>query len=336
MKKAAFIFPGQGSQHVGMGKELYNTFQEARDVFDEIDDALSEKLSEIIFNGDPKTLNLTINAQPAIMATSLAVMRVILKQLNLGPFDVSKICPIAAGHSLGEYSTLCAGNVMSISDCARLLRIRGQLMQNAADESGGGGMLVLLGADVQKAEKIALSAVLQTNGGTKSVCSVANDNGAGQVVLSGHTRALNKAMEIAKEYKVKKAILLPVSGPFHSSLMKSAAISLRPYIETLEMAKPTIPVLSNYTATTHPQDPILITELLIDQVIGMVRWREIMEMLLEQYDTVVEVGPGQVLGGLAGRMLGELGLNRDIISVSTPEEVEVLLKNLSSKWMLSA
>src|SRR6201994_2767188 len=261
----AFIFPGQGSQAVGMGKALADAFASAREVFQEVDDALSQKLSTIMWEGPESDLTLTENAQPAIMAASMAVIRILQKEAGL---DLSKHARLVAGHSLGEYSALCAAGAFSLADAARLLKARGQAMQQAVPV-GEGGMSALLGAEIDQAEELAKECAAATGG----VCVVANDNAPGQVVISGTKAAIDKAPEIAKTKGIKRAMALNVSAPFHSPMMQPAADKMRDVLAAVTIRPPAAPVVANVTAT-ETNEPETIRRLLVEQVMGRVRWRE--------------------------------------------------------------
>lgn len=294
--KKALLFPGQGSQTVGMGAELSANFTVAREVFDEVDAALGERLSRLIFEGPQETLTLTQNAQPALMATSLAALRVMESEYG---FNVASQAAFVAGHSLGEYSALCAAGALSITDTARLLRIRGQAMQ-ASVPAGLGAMAALLGADYELADAIAKDAA------GDAVCCVANDNGGGQVVLSGSRDAVLRAIELAKGRGVKRAVLLEVSAPFHCPLMAKAAGVMEEALSAATFKTPVVPVVTNMTAAAE-SDPAVLRRLLVDQVTGMVRWRESMQYLAAQGVTrVIEIGAGKVLSGLMKRIAPEV------------------------------
>ncbi|MCE2932753.1 MAG: ACP S-malonyltransferase, partial [Hyphomicrobiales bacterium] len=265
MSRTAFLFPGQGSQAVGMGKSLAENFAPARAVFDEVDAALGQKLSTLMFEGPEDQLTLTANAQPALMAVSLAVIRTLEAEKGL---DLGKAADFVAGHSLGEYSALAAAGSLTISETAKLLRIRGDAMQ-AAVPVGRGAMCALIGAEWELAAEIAREAA------QNEVCDVANDNGGGQVVLSGHKGAIDRAIEIAKAKGVKRALPLPVSAPFHSSLMQPAADRMREALAGAAIQAPKVPVVANVLAAPVT-DPEAIRRHLVEQVTGSVRWRESM------------------------------------------------------------
>ncbi len=310
---AAFTFPGQGSQIVGMGKTLSQQFAEARAVFEEVDDALGQKLSTIMFEGPEDTLTLTANAQPALMAVSMAVLRVMEAQgLNL-----KEKVAFVAGHSLGEYSALCAAGTFSLADTARLLRIRGEAMQDAVGV-GEGAMAAIIGLDEATVEEICSSVL------GEGICQIANDNGGGQLVISGETNAINAACTIASDKGAKRAIILPVSAPFHSSLMQPAADAMKEALLDVNKNAPVVPLIPNVTVEPE-SDPQHIIELLVHQVTGRVRWRETIEWFAQNgVDTLFEIGSGKVLSGLARR------INKDIngLTVGSSEEIETALKAL--------
>src|SRR6478752_543657 len=260
----AFLFPGQGSQMVGMGKPLADAFASAREVFQEVDDALSQKLSRLMWEGPEGDLTLTENAQPAIMAASIAVVRILEKEMGL---DIAKHARLVAGHSLGEYSALCAAGAFTLAETARLLKIRGQAMQSAVP-AGEGGMTALIGADIEQAESVAQEAA-----GAGGVCVVANDNAPGQVVISGTMDALARAGEIAKAKGIKRALPLAVSAPFHSPLMKPAADRMAEELAKVTIRPLTVPVLANVNAK-EANSPDHVRQLLVEQVTSRVRWRE--------------------------------------------------------------
>jgi [acyl-carrier-protein] S-malonyltransferase len=315
----AFVFPGQGSQAVGMGRELAENFTTARLVFEEIDEALSQRLSRLMFEGPESDLTLTENAQPALMAVSLAVLRVIEKD---GGFDLAKGMRYVAGHSLGEYSALAAARSFTIADAARLLKRRGLAMQRAVPV-GEGAMAALLGFDLEQARAVAEAARPGPEGETE-VCSAANDNAPGQVVVSGHTAAVERAMTIAAERGCKRAILLPVSAPFHCPLMAPAAETMRAALDEVKLVPPVVPLVTNVTAAAESA-PEAIKRLLVEQVTGLVRWRESVLYMKERgVDAIVEIGAGKVLSGLVRRIDREIAAS----AVQTPAEIEAFLKGL--------
>lgn len=310
----AFVFPGQGSQAVGMGKALRDASQTARDVFGEVDEALKQNLSRLMLEGPSDELTLTENAQPAIMAVSLAVVRVLEKDAGVRLADKAAY---VAGHSLGEYSALAAAGAFEIADTARLLKLRGQAMQ-AAVPVGEGAMAALLGLDLPEAQAVAAEAA------QGEVCTAANDNAPGQVVVSGHKAAVERAIEIAKTKGAKRALLLPVSAPFHCPLMQPAADRMAEALAEASIRAPFVPVVANVTAAPV-SDPEDIRRQLVEQVTGAVRWREsVEEMVRLGVDTFVECGAGKVLSGLVKR------INRDVtaLSIETPDDVEAFLKTL--------
>jgi [acyl-carrier-protein] S-malonyltransferase len=292
MAKRGFTFPGQGSQVVGMGKDLSEAFPEARAVFAEVDEALGQKLSQIMFEGPDETLRLTANAQPALMAVSLAVVRVLAAR----GIKVSDQAAYVAGHSLGEYSALCAAGVFSLADTARLLRIRGEAMQDAVPV-GQGAMAAILGLDLET----VLRAVNDAEDG--EVCGVANDNAPGQVVISGHVGAVNRAIELLKAAGAKRALPLPVSAPFHCALMRPAADAMEHALGQVTINAPSVSVVANVTARPT-SDPAAIRKHLVEQVTGMVRWTESVQWLAGEggVTELYELGSGKVLTGLAKRI----------------------------------
>ena len=310
----AFIFPGQGSQAVGMGKELAESFVSAREVFQEVDEALSQNLSKLMWEGPQEDLTLTENAQPAIMAVSIAVARTLEAQ---GNFKLADKAAFVAGHSLGEYSALAAAGTFSLSDTARILKLRGQAMQRAVPV-GEGAMAVLLGLDFDAASEVAAEAA------QGEVCAAANDNGGGQVVVSGVKAAVERAIEIAKTKGAKRSMLLPVSAPFHCALMKPAADEMAAALAGIAMQAPSVPLVANVTAS-RVADTDTIRGLLVEQVTGMVRWRESVLYMVDQGVTqLVEVGAGKVLTGMAKRIAKEA----ETAAVGTPADVEAFLKTL--------
>ena len=305
----AYVFPGQGSQAVGMGKDLAAAFSEAREIFGEVDEALKQNLSKLMFDGPSDELTLTENAQPALMAVSLAVIKVLEKQAKV---TIRNTARYVAGHSLGEYSALAAAGSLSLSDAARLLKTRGLAMQKAVPV-GEGAMAALLGLDADQAVKIANEA--SANG---EICTVANDNGPGQAVVSGHKAAVERATVIAKEHGAKRAMLLPVSAPFHCPLMKPAADVMARALGEVVIKPPIVPVIANVTAATVI-DPDEIRRLLVEQVTGMVRWRESVLLMKEAgVTTLIEAGAGKVLTGLTKRIDGDL----TGISLQNPQDIE--------------
>jgi [acyl-carrier-protein] S-malonyltransferase len=288
----AFVFPGQGSQAVGMGKALGETFAEARAVYQEVDDALGQRLSDLMFEGPETELTLTANAQPALMAVSVAAVRVLEAQAGL---DLARDAAFVAGHSLGEYSALAAAGALAVADTARLLRLRGEAMQ-ASVAVGEGAMAALLGVELDAARDIAAEAA------KAGVCQVANDNGGGQIVVSGAKSAVDEAIRIAKGRGVKRAVLLPVSAPFHCALMQPAAEAMRAALAKTTIRSPVVPVVANVTAAPAT-DTEAIRRLLVEQVTGTVRWRECVIFMAERgVDKIVECGAGKVLTGLLKRI----------------------------------
>jgi [acyl-carrier-protein] S-malonyltransferase len=306
----AFTFPGQGSQSVGMGKELAETFPEARAVFEEVDEALGQKLSDIMWNGPEDTLTLTANAQPALMAVSIATMRV----LEARGLKLADKVSYVAGHSLGEYSALCAAGTFSLADTARLLRIRGDAMQSAVPV-GQGAMAAIIG--LEHGDVDAICAEARADG----VCQIANDNGGGQLVISGSKAAVEKAAALATEKGAKRAIMLPVSAPFHSDLMAPAADAMRHALDKVEKHNPIVPVVANVRATPVT-DADEIAKLLVTQVTGQVRWRETVEWFgANGVTTLYEIGSGKVLTGLARR----IDKNISGVAVNTPADIDAAL-----------
>lgn len=308
-----FTFPGQGSQAVGMGKELAETYAEAKAVFDEVDEALGEKLSATMFDGPEDVLTLTANAQPALMAVSVAVVRVLAAK----GFDLKSKVSFVAGHSLGEYAAHAAVGTFSLADTARLLRIRGNAMQ-AAVPVGVGAMAAIIGLEDDAVKAICTNAASATSG----VCQIANDNGGGQLVISGSKVAVETAAEAAKEAGAKRALLLPVSAPFHCALMQPAAEAMAKALAEVTANVPVVPVVTNVNVAPET-DPAVLTDLLVKQVTGQVRWRETIEWFgANGVTTLAEIGSGKVLTGLARR------INRDLagVAINTPADIEAFLE----------
>ena len=294
----AFLFPGQGAQTIGMGKDLAENFSVSKDVFEEVNDALEQDLSSLIWDGDIDTLTLTENAQPALMATSIAAV----KALESEGIEFNQASFIA-GHSLGEYSALCAAGSLNIHDTAKLLRIRGKAMQDAVP-IGIGAMAAILGLDFNTVNNIAKSI------GNDQVCQAANDNDPGQVVISGHKEAVEQTIELAKAAGAKRAILLPVSAPFHCALMQPAADAMSEALDGIDLESPSVPLVANVKASQETNGSI-IKELLIEQVTGSVRWRESIEYISSHgVSDVFEVGAGKALSGMVRRIDREINVNQ--------------------------
>jgi [acyl-carrier-protein] S-malonyltransferase len=316
LTKRAFTFPGQGSQAVGMGKDLADAYQEARNVFAEVDEALGQKLSVIMFEGPDETLRLTENAQPALMAVSVAVTRV----LESRGFSLKDNAAYVAGHSLGEYSALAAAGAFSLADAARLLKIRGQAMQQAVPV-GQGAMAAILGLDLETVLRAANDAE------DGEICGVANDNAPGQVVISGHVGAVNRAIELLKAAGAKRALPLPVSAPFHCALMRPAADAMEHALNQVTVNAPVVPVVANVLARPIT-DPEEIKKRLVEQVTGMVRWTECVGWLVKDggVTQLVELGSGKVLSGLAKRIAPETAA----VSIGAPADVDAFLAELGA------
>ena len=313
----AFVFPGQGSQAVGMGKALADTFASARLVFEEVDAALGERLSTLIFEGPEAELTLTANAQPALMAVSMAVVSVLKSELGL---DFARDAAFLAGHSLGEYSALAAAGSIPLGETAKLLRLRGEAMQKAV-AVGAGAMAALIGVEPERAAAIAAEA-----NRPDSICQVANDNGGGQIVLSGAKAAVDHAMEIAKASGVKRAIPLAVSAPFHCTLMQPAADAMAEALANVEIKAPSVPIIANVTAAPVT-DPSTIRRLLVEQVTATVRWREsVAYMAGEGVSLFVECGAGKVLSGLVKRIAAEA----TGVSINAPADIEGFRSRVSA------
>lgn len=309
----AFVFPGQGAQTIGMGKALAEAYPEAKAIFDEVDEALGESLSALIWEGEQDELTLTQNAQPALMATSLAAIRAL--EAEGVSLDAASY---VAGHSLGEYSALAAAGTLTIADTARLLRIRGQAMQ-AAVPVGVGAMAALLGLDFATARDVAAAAA------EGEICQAANDNDPGQVVVSGHRAAVERAILLAKEQGAKRAVLLPVSAPFHCALMQPAAEAMAEALNSVTMHPPAVPLVANVVAEAV-NDPTVIRALLVDQVTGSVRWRESVSWMAEKGVTEMwEIGAGKALSGMVRRIDRSIACK----AVGTPEDVKAAAESLS-------
>jgi len=313
--KNAFVFPGQGSQFVGMGKDLADSFASAREVFQEVDSTLNQNLFQLMTSGPEYELTMTVNAQPALMAVSMAVVRVLEKEFGINLKDKAAF---VAGHSLGEYSAACAAGVFSLADTARLLRARGDAMQKAVP-LGVGGMAAVIGLSYNE-----VSSLVEACADANSLCVAANDNSEGQVVLSGHMAAIDKAVEIAGEFGAKRCIKLPVSAPFHSPLMQPAAEVMARVFMEVQAHPAQIPLIANVLAAPVSNEKEIIKRL-VEQVTGSVRWRETMAYLHDQSITdVYELGAGKVLSGMVKRGYKDI----NAASVCTPAEIEELAKNL--------
>lgn len=310
----AFVFPGQGSQAVGMGKELSDNSDIAKQVFEEVNDALDQKLSDLMFEGPIEELTLTYNAQPALMAASLAVVRVLDVEFGV---KISEVASYVAGHSLGEYSAHAAAGTISLSDTAKLLKLRGEAMQRAVPV-GVGAMAAIMGAEFNVVEEIAAEA------SQGEVCTAANDNADGQVVISGHKAAVERAMAIAKERGIKRAIPLPVSAPFHCPLMQPAADEMAAALASTAFNAPSVPVITNVSAAPE-SNPDALRQLLVDQITGRVRWREsVLKMGEIGVTDLVEAGTGKVLSGLVRR------INKEItgVSLQTMADIEAFAEQI--------
>lgn len=314
----SFVFPGQGSQFVGMGKDLAESFGAAKETFQAVDEALGQNLSALMFDGPEEELNLTENTQAALMATSMAVVNVLVRE---GGLQINQICRFVAGHSLGEYSALTAAGALELSQTAKLLKLRGQAMQRAVPV-GIGSMAAILGLDLPEVQIIAQKAAQEA--GPDLICESANDNSVGQVVVSGHAQAVAKAVDLASEAGAKRAVILPVSAPFHCALMGPAAKEMEEALAAAEIKTPCVPVVANVLAegVSEPED---IRRLLVEQITGMVRWRESVIWMKDQgVDEMIELGAGKVLSGLVRRIDKEI----ETSSVGTPEQVDALMKKL--------
>lgn len=306
----AYVFPGQGAQTIGMGRALADAYPAARAVFAEVDEALGQNLSALTWDGDQDALTLTANAQPALMATSIAAMRALASE-GIHVTDAAFV----AGHSLGEYSALCAAGALTLTDTARLLRIRGRAMQDAVPV-GVGTMAALLGLDFDTARSVAAEAA-----GTTEICQAANDNDPAQVVVSGHRAAVERAVEIAKTRGAKRALLLPVSAPFHCALMAPAAAAMAQALNDVAIATPKVPVISNVRAAAVT-DPVLIRALLVEQVTGLVRWRESVQFMAQHGVTEAwEIGAGKALSGMIRRIAKDI----ECRAIGTPDDITAAL-----------
>ena len=294
----ALVFPGQGSQKVGMGKDLNDNFQVAKEVFQTIDDILKVNLSKIIFEGPSEDLTQTQNTQPALMAVSIALIKVLEKEFGK---KINDIASFVAGHSLGEYSALCASGAISLENTARLLQIRGNAMAKCSQRTEG-SMAAIIGAEIDLVKE-----VVELASKDYGVCQFANDNSVGQIVISGSKNAINNAIIIAKEKGIKRALPLPVSGAFHSELMQDAALEVKEALQKIEIRSPSIPLIANVSANIT-SDPTEINKLLVEQITGQVRWRETMLLMQDSgIKNIIEVGSGKVLAGLVSRTCKEVG-----------------------------
>ena len=305
------VFPGQGSQKIGMGKKLSENFVEAKEVFDEVNDALNFNLTKIMWEGSDSEISLTANAQPALMACGVAAFRVLSK---LEDKNLKHLADFTCGHSLGEYTAMTVAQVFSLKQCAILLRLRGEAMQQAVPV-GIGAMAALIGININQAIEIIEKAKIH------GICDIGNDNADGQVVISGDIKAVENAIEIAKDNGAKRAILLPVSAPFHCRLMEPARVIMEEALNSLEFNIPLIPIVSNITALAHT-DPTILRKNLIDQVTGTVKWRETMEFAKKQgVKKITELGSGKVLTGIAKRMVKDISTE----SFENPEDFDAFL-----------
>jgi [acyl-carrier-protein] S-malonyltransferase len=307
----AFLFPGQGSQSINMGRDVYDAYLCARDVFQEVDETLKQNLTKIIFEGPEEALVLTENAQPALMTVSMAFMRVLEKE---GGLDLPRVVSYVAGHSLGQYSALCAVGALSLADTARLLKIRGQAMQRAVPV-GEGAMAALLGLDMAEVEKVVGEAA------QGQVCEIANDNSPGQVVISGHKDAIERAVKLSKDHGAKRSLLLNVSAPFHCALMQPAQERMEEALSEVKLQDPSVPVIDNVCAEPI-QNGDKLRALLIQQVTGRVRWRESITRMAELgVNTTIEVGAGKVLTGLVSRIAPAI----EAFALNTPHDIDAFL-----------
>ena len=311
----AFVFPGQGSQQIGMGRAMAEAHRTARDVLEEIDDALSQKLSTILFEGPEDALTRTENTQPALFATSMMIVETLRREAGL---DLSRKIGMVAGHSLGEYTACAAASVLPLAQTAQLLRLRGQAMQ-AAVPVGEGAMAAVLGLEIDQVREIAAAAA-----GT-DICQVANDNAPGQIVISGHIAAIERASLLAKEKGAKRVVMLPVSAPFHCRLMAPAADVMADALGKVDFAPPIVPVMANVLAASQIE-PARIRQALIDQVTGSVRWREcVLAMKMAGIEKIYEIGTGQVLAGLVKRIDKDI----QVRAINNPEDIDALVKEIA-------
>ena len=314
MSKKAFIFPGQGSQSIGMAKEFYENFDAAKEVFEEVNSTLGKNLTKIMFEGPEDLLTDTENAQPAIMTASIAILRVLEKESGK---NIDELCSFVAGHSLGEYTALCASESLSLVDTARLLKVRGEAFAEASKKSSG-TMMALVGATVEQAEEVAKKAKIEGE-----ICQIANDNTVGQIVLSGNVNSMNKAIEIATEMKIKRAIVLKVAGAFHSELMLPAVEKMKEILQNVVINEPKVKVIANYTANIEDKNDIKSN--LIKQITGTVKWRETM-LLLERLssDNFVEVGSSKVLTNMVSKTCKDI----KVTTINSVESLNEFLKDL--------
>ncbi len=314
MSKKAFIFPGQGSQSIGMAKEFYENFDVAKEVFEEVNSTLGKNLTKIMFEGPEDLLTDTENAQPAIMTASIAILRVLEKESGK---NIDELCSFVAGHSLGEYTALCASESLSLVDTARLLKVRGEAFAEASKKSSG-TMMALVGATVEQAEEVAKKAKIEGE-----ICQIANDNTVGQIVLSGNVNSMNKAIEIATEMKIKRAIVLKVAGAFHSELMLPAVEKMKEILQNVVINEPKVKVIANYTANIEDKNDIKSN--LIKQITGTVKWRETM-LLLERLssDNFVEVGSSKVLTNMVSKTCKDI----KVTTINSVESLNEFLKDL--------
>ena len=308
----AFIFPGQGSQKVGMGQDIFKAFSSAREVFEEVDESLSENLSKIIFEGPQEKLNLTEFAQPALMTISMALLKVLEKEMG---FNLKKNISMLAGHSLGEYSALASAGTFSLKDVSRLLKVRGKSMQFATP-LGTGSMAAIIGSTIEKVQ-VVLSSLPNDE-----VCEIANNNSPGQIVISGHKTAIDQLIKISAQFEISKIIKLPVSAPFHCSLMSPAADKIKEYMDNINLIRPSVNLVSNISAREENK-PDIIKDLLIKQVTGTVKWLESVNYMIENgIERFIEIGEGRVLSGLVKR----INKNVEILNISNPKQLEEFSK----------